>query len=91
MEHLIEAENIVKIYGNLSAVDNVSFVIEPGKVYGLLGPNGAGKTTLMKLMTNMIKKTGGNIHHKEGLRVKYPVDVPVFYEYMRVEEFLNML
>ena len=91
MEYLLEADHLVKTYGNVSAVDNVSFVIEPGKVYGLLGPNGAGKTTLMKLMTNVIKKTGGEIKNKENLKIAYLVDVPTFYEYMKVEEFLRML
>ena len=91
METLIEVNNLVKLYGAKAAVDNVSFKVEKGKIYGLLGPNGAGKTTIMKLITNMIKKTGGNIKYSDDLKVKYLMDVPVFYEYMTVEEFLNLL
>ena len=56
MENLIEVSNLVKRYKNVAAVDNASFVIERGKIYGLLGPNGAGKTTIMKLLTDIINK-----------------------------------
>ena len=42
---MIEVENLVKKYGSLTAVDNLSMKIEPGHIYGLLGKNGAGKTT----------------------------------------------
>lgn len=91
MENLIEVNNLVKMYKNVAAVDNASFVIEKGKIYGLLGPNGAGKTTIMKLLTDIIKKTGGNIKYKESVKIRYLMDVPVFYEFMKVSEFLNML
>jgi len=91
MEELIRVNNLVKIYNTNRAVDDASFVIEKGKIYGLLGPNGAGKTTIMKLLTNMIKKDGGSVEYEDNLSIKYLMDVPTFYEYLKVEEFLNML
>lgn len=91
MEELLKVNNLTKRYGKTLAVDNASFTIEKGKIYGLLGPNGAGKTTIMKLLTNMIQKTGGTIYCKKDLNVKYLMDVPQFYEYMTVKEFLLFL
>lgn len=91
MDELIKVSNLVKIYKKNAAVDNASFTIERGKIYGLLGPNGAGKTTIMKLLTNIISKTGGSIKVTDGLKIKYLMDVPVFYEFMKVSEFLSML
>lgn len=49
--NLIEVEHLVKKYGSLTAVDNLSMKIEPGHIYGLLGKNGAGKTTTMNMVT----------------------------------------
>ena len=91
MEELIKVNNLTKVYGDNKAVDNASFVIEKGKIYGLLGPNGAGKTTIMKLLTNLIKKDSGSVEYDDSVSIKYLMDVPVFYEYMKVSEFLNML
>lgn len=48
----IEVKNITKVYGNKKVLDNVSFTLEEGKIYGLLGRNGAGKTTILNLITN---------------------------------------
>ena len=47
---IIEVENLVKYYGEVKAVDGVSFAVEEGEIFGLLGPNGAGKTTLMEIL-----------------------------------------
>ena len=47
---MIEINNLVKKYGDHTAVDHLSLVVEPGKIYGFLGPNGAGKSTLMKII-----------------------------------------
>ena len=48
---MIEVKNLVKKYGNHTAVDHLNFTIEEGHVYGFLGPNGAGKSTTMNIMT----------------------------------------
>jgi ABC-2 type transport system ATP-binding protein len=55
----IEVESIVKKYGDFTAVDNVSFRVEEGEIFGLLGPNGAGKSTLIRMMTTLIPITAG--------------------------------
>lgn len=88
MESVISVNNLVKRYGNNIVVKDVSFCLEKGKIYGLLGPNGAGKTTIMKLLNNEIKKDGGSIRYNENINIKYLMDVPMFYEYMKVEEYL---
>jgi branched-chain amino acid transport system ATP-binding protein len=58
---VIEVDNLVKQYGDLTAVNEVSFTAEPGMVFGLLGPNGAGKTTLFNLITGVLRPTRGRI------------------------------
>ncbi|HKD82222.1 MAG TPA: ATP-binding cassette domain-containing protein [Candidatus Angelobacter sp.] len=55
----IEVVNIVKRYGNFTAVDGVSFHVAEGEVFGLLGPNGAGKSTLIRMMTTLLEITSG--------------------------------
>ncbi len=55
----IDVENIVKKYGDFTAVDDVTFHVKEGEVFGLLGPNGAGKSTLIRMMTTLIPITGG--------------------------------
>ena len=55
----IETQNIVKKYGELTAVSNVDIKVETGECFGLLGPNGAGKTTLVKMITAVAPIKGG--------------------------------
>ena len=56
---MIEFEHLVKRYGSLKAVDDLSFTVKPGRVTGFLGPNGAGKTTTMRMSTNLIRCDAG--------------------------------
>jgi ABC-2 type transport system ATP-binding protein len=56
----IQVVNIVKRYGNFTAVDGVSFDVAEGEVFGLLGPNGAGKSTLIRMMTTLLEITSGD-------------------------------
>ncbi len=58
---LIEVRNLTKKYGDNLAVDNISFSISSGRVYGLLGPNGAGKTTTMNIITGCLAATSGTV------------------------------
>lgn len=58
---MIQVEHLIRHYGELTAVDDVSFRIGRGEVVGLLGHNGAGKTTIMKMMTGFLEPTGGTI------------------------------
>ncbi len=55
----IEVNHIVKKYGDFTAVDDVSFSVKDGEIFGLLGPNGAGKSTLIRMMTTLIPITAG--------------------------------
>jgi len=55
----IEVEHIVKKFGDFTAVDDVSFSVKEGEIFGLLGPNGAGKSTLIRMMTTLIPITAG--------------------------------
>lgn len=58
---MIKVRNLTKKYGNHLAVNNISFNIEPGKIYGLLGPNGAGKSTTMNILTGCLAATSGEV------------------------------
>jgi len=61
-------ENLTKRFGNLTAVDNISFEIEKGKIVGLIGPDGAGKTTFLRLLAGLFKPHSGSIRI-EGIDV----------------------
>ena len=57
---IIRTQNLTKKFDKLTAVDNVSFSVEKGEIFGFLGPNGAGKTTTIKMLTTLLNPTGGN-------------------------------
>ena len=57
---MIEAENLTRRFGDLTAVDNVTFKVNQGEIFGFLGPNGAGKTTTVRMLCCLISKTGGS-------------------------------
>ncbi len=61
---MLECRNVTKTYVRKTAVDGVSFQIEPGRVYAMLGPNGSGKTTLMKMAVGLVKPTSGGFFYK---------------------------
>lgn len=97
--NLIEVEHLVKKYGSLTAVDNLSMKIEPGHIYGLLGKNGAGKTTTMNMVTGYIGATSGSVKvcghdiFKEAEAAKkeigYLPEIPPLYTDMSVYEYLD--
>ena len=62
MRKVIEVKQLTKSYGQFNAVQDASFSIYEGKIYGLLGRNGAGKTTLMKMITAQIFPTAGDLN-----------------------------
>ena len=58
---LIKFQNVTKVYNNTAVVDNLSFEVKKGEIFGFLGPNGAGKSTSINMMVGLLKPTGGNI------------------------------
>jgi ABC-2 type transport system ATP-binding protein len=96
---LIEVNNLVKRYGNNVAVDNLSFKVEKGQIYGFLGPNGAGKSTTMNIMTGYIAASDGeviinghNIFDEPELAMKsigYLPEIPPLYMDMTPYEYLK--
>src|SRR5258707_1470067 len=60
MEHAIRVEQLQKRFGSVVGLDGVSFTVPTGSVLGLLGPNGAGKTTAVRILTTILKKSGGD-------------------------------
>lgn len=96
---MIEVRNLVKKYGNHTAVDHLNFKIESGRIYGFLGPNGAGKSTTMNIMTGYLGATEGEVfidgHNilKEPEEAKrhigYLPEQPPLYMDMTVREYLS--
>lgn len=68
----IAVSNLTKKYGSLIAVNNISFSIENGKIFGLLGPNGAGKTTTVEMMESLRKPDNGTVKIKDINIISYP-------------------
>ena len=98
---MIEVKNITKKYGNVIAVDNISFKINEGEIIGLLGPNGAGKSTTMNMITGYIEPTEGEIlvegyniskkPQKAKLQIGYmPEGVPLYTD-LTVKEFVTYM
>jgi len=98
---MIEVSNLTKKYGNHLAVDNLSFKVEKGQIYGFLGPNGAGKSTTMNIMTGYLAATSGTVvingHDivKEPEEAKksigYLPELPPVYVDMTVGEYLQFV
>ena len=61
MHNILELKNLQKQYATQKAVDDVSFSIEQGSIFGLLGPNGAGKTTLLRMITGIFYPDSGDL------------------------------
>ena len=62
MSELLRCEDLTKQYGKITALDNVSFTLDSGKIIGLLGPNGSGKTTLIKILNGLLTPTSGAVY-----------------------------
>lgn len=85
---MIELRNVIKKFGSLTAVDNISLVIPPGEVFGFLGPNGAGKTTTIKMMAGLFAPTSGQIFINGFDVVKSPLEAKSFTSYVPDHPFL---
>src|SRR5258708_39653399 len=58
---MIRVDNLVKTFGEFTAVDHISFEVGKGEIFAFLGPNGAGKTTTIKMLTTLLQPTSGQI------------------------------
>lgn len=98
---MIEVKNLVKQYGDHTAVNNLSFTVEKGQIYGFLGPNGAGKSTTMNIMTGYLSATSGEViingHNifeepEEAKKcIGYLPELPPLYMDMTPLEYLNFV
>ena len=98
---MIRVEHLTKYYGEFAAVKDLSFEIEPGRIYGFLGPNGAGKSTTMNIMTGCLSATSGRVsidghdiyeEPKEAKRrIGYLPEMPPLYMGETPEEYLTFV
>ncbi len=100
MEHVIIAENLTKKFGSFTAVDNISFEVRKGEIFGFLGANGAGKTTAMRMLTGLSLPSSGkamvagyNIRNQQEQikrRIGYMSQKFALYEDLRVWENIRL-
>jgi ABC-2 type transport system ATP-binding protein len=98
---MILVESFTKLYGDLIAVDDLSFSVAPGEVLGLVGPNGAGKTTTLRALAGIIAPTRGTISIagfplatdpvQAKRRLAFIPDEPQLFDYLTVEEHLRFI
>lgn len=95
---MIEVKNLVKKFGDFTALNNISFTLKKGEILGFLGPNGAGKTTTMRILTTFIPFTDGEVKIGDYDIVENPLEarkligylpeLPPLYPELRVNEYL---
>lgn len=100
MQKIIEVRNLHKKYGNLQAVNGISFDVYKGEVFGLLGENGAGKTTTLEMIEGLRRITSGKIsvlgkdieHHMNEIKQKIGVQLQssAYYYYLTLKEILDL-
>lgn len=100
MSFILRTTQLTKVFQGKEVVSNVSMNIRKGEIYGFLGPNGAGKTTVMKMLTNLVKPTGGEIElfgekltqgsHRLLGRIGAIIEYPVFYDKLKAKENLEL-
>lgn len=100
MSYILRTNSLIKAFDNEEVVSNVSMNIKKGEIYGFLGPNGAGKTTVMRMITNLIKPTSGEIElfgekltdtsYEVLKRIGSIIEYPVFYDKLTGRENLEL-
>lgn len=100
MLYVLKTNNLTKAYNGKEVVSNVNMSVKKGEIYGFLGPNGAGKTTLMRMITNLVKPTSGEIEifgeklkdtsYEVLKRLGTIIEYPVFYEKLSAKENLEL-
>lgn len=99
METILSLKNLDKKFGSVHAVNNLSFDIQKGNVYGILGPNGSGKSTTLGIILNVVNRTSGdfswfdgNLSTHEALKkVGAIIERPNFYPYMTASQNLKLI
>jgi ABC-2 type transport system ATP-binding protein len=99
LETILSISNLDKRFGNIHAVNNLSFDIEKGNVYGILGPNGSGKSTTLGIILNVVNRTSGSFSwfdgrlttHKALKKVGAIIERPNFYPYMTASQNLELV
>ncbi|MFC5406516.1 ABC transporter ATP-binding protein [Cohnella soli] len=100
MAHIVRTKQLTRAYREKEVVSNVNMNIRQGEIYGLLGPNGAGKTTVMKMITNLVKPTAGEIEifgeqltdtsYRQLGRMGTIIETPIFYDKLTARENLEL-
>jgi ABC-2 type transport system ATP-binding protein len=85
MSLAVNAQNLTKKFGNIEALNDITFQIKPGEVYGLIGPNGAGKTTTLRIISTLILPTSGTATVFGIDAVKQPDEVRKILSYLPEE------
>lgn len=98
---MVEVKNLTKKYGNMTAVNDISFSVNTGEILGFLGPNGAGKSTTMNMITGYISSTAGTVtidgyeileNPKEAKKkIGYLPEIPPLYIDMTVRKYLEFM
>ena len=98
---MVEVKNLTKVYGDIKAVDNISFTVNDGEVLGFLGPNGAGKSTTMNIITGYLSSSSGTVtvdgseileNPKETkMKIGYLPEIPPLYPDMTVKAYLEFM
>ncbi|MDB2555710.1 ATP-binding cassette domain-containing protein [Flavobacteriaceae bacterium] len=99
METILSLKNLDKKFGRVHAVNNLSFDIQKGNVYGILGPNGSGKSTTLGIILNVVNKTSGEFSwfngklstHQALKKVGAIIERPNFYPYMTAVQNLSLI
>ena len=99
MNSILTITNLTKKFGNLTAVNNLSFTINKGNVYGILGPNGSGKSTTLGIVLNVVNRTSGEFKWFDGntsthdalKKVGAIIERPNFYPYMTAAQNLSLV
>ena len=99
METILSLKNLHKKFGRIHAVNDLSFDIQKGNVYGILGPNGSGKSTTLGIILNVVNRTSGSFSWFDGnylpisalKKVGAIIERPNFYPYMSAFENLKLV
>lgn len=100
MSYILKTNQLTKVFKGKEVVSSVNMHVKQGEIYGFLGPNGAGKTTIMKMLTNLVKPTSGEIEifgerltntsYEVLKRMGTIIEYPIFYEKLTAKENLEL-